>query len=135
MTPIILWLFLATPKQACVDKVKHDNLGECHEQTTSCYSIYGDYIVTNCPNGETSKTVTICDQGHDPKPLPQEKTLMSTNRYAMREDDCYEVRKTSFSMVDDGRVGISFFSASAAWISTVTFRSSYSLPIKKEKSK
>ncbi len=101
---IVLWLFLATPKKECVEKVKHANLGECHPVENYTQSVCHDGDLTfpcSFPAPSATPPDMLCKQVSNPQPLPEEKTLLSTDRYALKSDDCYDVWKTSVTLSSD----------------------------------
>lgn len=101
MKPLILWLLLATPKQDCIDKIVHENLGLCHSEAEMKKTLCnGGGMVHEC-DIPTGKNIMICDQVASPRPLPEEKTMISTDRNALKSDDCYEVRKASITVSED----------------------------------
>lgn len=113
MKTMVLWLLLAVPTEKCINAVRHDNLGECHEEMW-----YDDGYLPAHREPSVGQ-VTVCGQVKDPKPLPQEKTLVSTDPFALKSDGCYEIYRSSVVL----STGDPYGPLTISFISTVPFSS------------
>lgn len=98
MKALALFVLLSTPKQSCIDKVNHDNVGNCREEPTDQFH-FSNGILCQGPGGfygicegADKKGALICEKVKNPKPVPESGYKFSLEMPPYPDDDCYDYK-------------------------------------------